>query len=73
MQFYNPRVMFNRTEEEMTAMLDDQHNWQLLVDRKAEAKDCVECGECEEACTQHLPNIERMKDIAKWEQQNANK
>ena len=30
----------------------------------AEAARCTECGECEEACTQHLPIIRRMAEIA---------
>ena len=25
---------------------------------------CIACGKCEKACTQHLPIIERMKEIA---------
>jgi hypothetical protein len=24
---------------------------------------CIDCGKCEEACTQHLPIRERMKEI----------
>jgi predicted aldo/keto reductase-like oxidoreductase len=29
-----------------------------------EAAKCTACGQCEEACTQHLPIIERMSEIA---------
>ena len=30
----------------------------------ASADECIECGLCEEACTQHLPITERLKEIA---------
>jgi predicted aldo/keto reductase-like oxidoreductase len=28
------------------------------------AADCLQCGACEQACTQHLPIIERLSAIA---------
>ncbi|MFW6292418.1 MAG: hypothetical protein ACOC7V_08835 [Spirochaetota bacterium] len=28
-----------------------------------EAAKCIECGQCEEACTQHLDIIGRLKEI----------
>ncbi len=67
MQYYNEKVMFGKTDAEMKKELDFQHNWGLLVGRKAEAADCIACGQCEEACTQHLPIIERLKEVAAWE------
>ena len=30
------------------------------------AADCVACGACEERCTQHLPIIRRLAEIAEW-------
>lgn len=71
MQYYNEKQVFGRSEEEMLKNLAFQHDWGLLVGRVAEAGDCTECAECEEACTQHLPIIERMRDIARWEEQKA--
>jgi predicted aldo/keto reductase-like oxidoreductase len=67
MQFYNEKQVFGAQEEEMRKRVTFQHNWGLLVGREAEADECIECGACEEKCTQHLPIIERLRDIAKWE------
>jgi uncharacterized protein len=36
-----------------------------------EAAKCVECGRCEEECTQHLNIIERLKEIAALQPENA--
>jgi len=68
MQFYNYKVLFGRSDEAMKKDIPTQHDWQLLVGRQAEAADCIECGQCEEACTQHLDIINRLKEIAAWEQ-----
>ncbi len=67
MQFYNNKVMFGKTDEEMKKDIGSQHDWFLLAARQAEAGDCTECGQCEEACTQHLDIIARLKEIAEWE------
>ena len=71
MQYYNLKPLFGRTDEQMIKGLADQHEWQLLADRKASAGDCIECGACEEACTQHLNIIERLGELARWEAQDA--
>jgi ferredoxin len=41
--------------------------WGLLVSPEATAETCTQCGQCEKACTQHLPIMERMKEMAAWE------
>lgn len=57
MDAYNMLIL----EGERKAVLDRLH-WQWNLD-KAEAGPCTACGECEEKCTQHLPIIERLKEI----------
>lgn len=40
-------------------------HWDIERDPALEmAKSCIACGKCEAACTQHLPIIERLKEIA---------
>ncbi len=67
MQYYNQRQVFNASDEQMTRALGFEHDWGLLAARKADANACVACGQCEEACTQHLPIVKRMGEFKKWE------
>ncbi len=67
MLFYNQRQMFGATEEQMIKQVDNQHKWGMLVGRKADAKDCVGCKKCERDCTQKLPIIQRLEQLAEWE------
>ena len=39
-------------------------NYGNLSARFGKASDCVACGQCEGVCPQHLPIIERLKDVA---------
>ncbi|MBN2377994.1 MAG: aldo/keto reductase [Sedimentisphaerales bacterium] len=75
MQFYNDILLFGKSDEQMINAIDRHHNWGILVERPAEAADCTQCGNCQEACTQHLNIIDRLKEIAAWEkvaQENKN-
>lgn len=40
-------------------------NYQLVSQKFGKASDCVACGQCENACPQHLPIIEHLKNVAK--------
>ena len=67
MQVYNEKQMFGASDDKMTKDIDSEKKWGRLVGAAADAKDCIECGKCENACTQHLNIINRLKEIAVWE------
>lgn len=73
MQYYNEKSLFGKSDEEMIKGLPDQHEWHLLAERQAQADDCIQCGQCEEACTQHLPVMDRLREIARWEAKQTQK
>ena len=67
MQIYNDRAMFGKSDEEMVESMKFHLEWGLVAGRAADAADCIQCGKCQEACTQHLNIIERLGEIAEWE------
>lgn len=69
MQVYNEKQVFGKDDEAMIKDLKFQFEWGLLVGAQAHAIECTECAECEEACTQHLPIMERLRDLAAWEEE----
>ncbi|MBN1766189.1 MAG: aldo/keto reductase [Sedimentisphaerales bacterium] len=67
MQFYNEKLLTDKSEAQTIESLKIHLDWGVLVDRAAESADCIECGQCEEACTQHLNIMERLRELAGWE------
>jgi predicted aldo/keto reductase-like oxidoreductase len=59
MEAYNMRILTGPEAEQITNRL----KWHWNMEAKT-AEDCVGCGQCETACTQHLPIIERLGEIS---------
>jgi len=45
--------------------LNDRLKWHYGIDNLEELDLCTSCGECETACTQHLPILQRFEEIKK--------
>ena len=58
MDAYNQQIL---TGKETAAKERLNNHWGLDAKKAAE---CIACGKCERACTQHQPIIERLKEIA---------
>lgn len=69
MLLYNERQMFHKTDEEMVEMVYGLEYYNYSANTVGRAKDCIKCGRCEQECTQHLPIIKRLEEIAHWESQ----
>ncbi|MBN1258008.1 MAG: aldo/keto reductase [Planctomycetes bacterium] len=67
MMVYNHKALFKKNMEEIYDRLRHEYSWGVLVGRDGMAEKCIQCGKCEEACTQHLPIIERLQEMARWE------
>ena len=62
MEVYN-HYLLTRSIEETQGRLKWHRQFGLLQGRTETASGCIECGECEEACTQYLNIVERLKWI----------
>jgi predicted aldo/keto reductase-like oxidoreductase len=67
MQYYNDKLLLGKTDAEMAKSLGEVKQWGHLGGARP-AADCVACGRCEMACTQHLDIVNRLNAIAQWEQ-----
>ena len=59
MDAYNHKLL-----EKSKDPIGDRLKWHWNLDRAGAAK-CTACGQCEEACTQHIDIIKRLKEISK--------
>ena len=72
MLLYNEKQMFKKTDEQMIQEVYGLECWNYTMNSKGQAQDCIKCGKCENECTQHLPIISRLEEIAKWEEAGVN-
>jgi predicted aldo/keto reductase-like oxidoreductase len=73
MQVYNEKLFCNKNEQDMVNRLNENRKWGILEGVYADPKDCVKCGKCEEICTQHLNIIERLEEMAEWDEAAGSK
>ena len=59
---YNEDMRENLEEKGWTINFS---NYQILASGFGKAGDCVECGQCESVCPQHLTVIDYLKDVAR--------
>ena len=58
---YNEDMRENLEEKGWTVT---STNYEILTSKFGKAKDCVACGQCEGVCPQHLPIIEKLKEVS---------
>lgn len=66
MLFYNQRHVFGVSEADMVKEVYAERQFGASMASMGRPGDCIKCGNCEKACTQRLPIIERMEKLAAW-------
>ncbi|MCD7741465.1 MAG: aldo/keto reductase [Ruminococcus sp.] len=57
-------AMYNSAKKESWGIDKQKKDYSELNNTRGKASDCVECGQCEEHCPQHINIIERLKVVA---------
>lgn len=65
MDAYNQKLLYGDYQQLMNRL---KWHWNIPAE---EAERCTECGQCEEACTQHLDIINRLKEVVKAKEEVA--
>lgn len=68
MQFYNNKQIFGESEQTLRDSTFSEMKFGTLSNTVGRASDCIACGQCEKICTQHIPIIDRLTEMAQWEQ-----
>ena len=58
---YNEDMRENLEEKGWTVNFT---NYEILAGKFGRAKECIECGQCEGVCPQHLPIIKNLKEVS---------
>ena len=58
---YNEDMRENLEEKGWTVNFT---NYEILAGKFGKAKECIACGQCEGVCPQHLPIIEKLKEVS---------